>query len=374
MRILALEPYYGGSHRVFLDEWIRRSQHRWELLTLPAHHWKWRMRHAPLWFAEEVRRLWAAGSRWDMVFCSDMLDLAQLRGLVSPDVAPLPCLVYFHENQLTYPTRCGGERDLHFAFTNFTTAVAADRVWFNSQFHRRSFLTAVRRWLTAMPDHIPRAQLAAVETKSSVESPGVDVADRRRLPSPDSSLRIAWAARWEHDKNPKTFFDALRTLQQWGVDFRLTVCGQRFREVPHEFAAARAELASHIDHWGPVPSRAEYLDCLSRADVFVSTALHEFFGLAVMESIALGLFPLLPERLSYPELLGLDRDPAAQSFFYDGTPSHLARRLAELSRAPRGLTSSRQEHILASATRTYHWSHRAAAMDAALLGPGGRGV
>jgi glycosyltransferase involved in cell wall biosynthesis len=144
--------------------------------------------------------------------------------------------------------------------------------------------------------------------------------------------------------------------------------------VPHEFAAARAELASHIDHWGPVASRAEYLDCLSRADVFVSTALHEFFGLAVMESIALGLFPLLPKRLSYPELLGLDRDPAAQSFFHDGTASHLARRLAELARAPNGLITPRQEQILAATTHTYLWSHRAAVMDAALVSSGGRGV
>ncbi|GAH62988.1 unnamed protein product, partial [marine sediment metagenome] len=43
MRILALEPYYGGSHEAFLTGWTRRSRHDWTLLTLHANHWKWRM-------------------------------------------------------------------------------------------------------------------------------------------------------------------------------------------------------------------------------------------------------------------------------------------------------------------------------------------
>lgn len=365
MRILALEPYYGGSHQVFLDQWIERSEHCWELLTLPAHHWKWRMRHGALWFADDVQRLWNAGARWDMLFCSDMLDLTAFRGLANTDITALPCVVYFHENQLTYPTRRGNQRDLHFAFTNFITALVADDAWFNSRFHRESFLSAARRWLARMPDHAPHAKLAIIEQKSQVQSPGVDVGNHRRIPSSRPPLRIAWAARWEHDKNPETFFRALSKLRQWGVNFRLTICGQRFRDVPGEFIHARDELAEHIDHWGHVPSRSEYLHRLSQADVFVSTAVHEFFGLAVMESIALGLFPLLPKRLSYPELLDLNHHRAAESFFYDGSASQLAQRLAELARASE-CPSARQKRILASAAKRYAWSRRVAAMDNAL--------
>ena len=46
-----------------------------------------------------------------------------------------------------------------------------------------------------------------------------------------------------------------------------------------------------------------YVEALSRADVVVSTAFHEFFGVAVVEAIAAGAFPILPNRLSYPELI-----------------------------------------------------------------------
>ena len=35
LKILALEPYYGGSHKAFLDGWIARSVHDWTLLSQP---------------------------------------------------------------------------------------------------------------------------------------------------------------------------------------------------------------------------------------------------------------------------------------------------------------------------------------------------
>ena len=126
MNVLALEPYYGGSHQAFLEHWIGGSRHHWTRLSLPAHHWKWRMRHASVTLAAQAEQLHREGARWDLVFCSDMLSLAEWKGL-SPSLAALPAVAYFHENQLTYPVRHTNERDFHFAMSNVTTMIAASQ-------------------------------------------------------------------------------------------------------------------------------------------------------------------------------------------------------------------------------------------------------
>ncbi len=43
MRILLLEPYYGGSHRSWADGYVAHSRHNVMLLTLPARFWKWHL-------------------------------------------------------------------------------------------------------------------------------------------------------------------------------------------------------------------------------------------------------------------------------------------------------------------------------------------
>ena len=133
MNILALESYYGGSHKAVLDGLSQMSSHTWTVLTLPAHTWKWRMRHSAITFAGEVRELVGKGESWNLVFCSDMLNLAEFIALAPGQVARLPKVIYFHENQLTYPVRFPSERDYNYVMTNLTSALSAEAVWFNSE-------------------------------------------------------------------------------------------------------------------------------------------------------------------------------------------------------------------------------------------------
>ena len=288
------------------------------------------MRHSAITFADQVDKLVKHNQSWDLLFCSDMLNLAEFVALAPGEIAGLPKVVYFHENQLTYPVRVEDERDCHFAVTNLTSALAADAVWFNSHFHMDSFLGALARFLRSMPDYQPVGAIEKIRIKSSVRPPGIDdfPSRRERKPGP---LRILWAARWEHDKNPEDFFEAIGILKAQDVRFRLSVLGQSFRDQPEIFTWARNDLQDRIDHWGYLESREDYRRALCEADVIVSTANHEFFGIGLLEAIAAGAYPLVPQRLSYPEILGLGRIEGAEQFFYDGTVADLSGKLSALA-------------------------------------------
>ena len=147
-------------------------------------------------------------------------------------------------------------------------------------------------------------------------------------------MRIVWAARWEHDKNPELFFESLRILKTKKIEFRVSVMGEQFRQVPDVFNLARQEFSDRIDLWGYQEDRNDYESALLEADVFVSTADHEFFGFSVLEGAAAGAFPLVPEKLAYPETLELDA--GNEDFYYKGGAEELAERLAGLSEKVRG--------------------------------------
>jgi len=155
LRILVLEPYYGGSHRAVLDCVLPALGFEHDPLTLPARKWKWRMRGSAVTFADEARRLdaeWREANpqgeasrpgvrgRWDLVLASTFVNLAEFLGLAGEAVAGARTVVYFHENQLVYPNRHEAEWDLQFPLTNVTSALAADECWWNTEWNLARFL------------------------------------------------------------------------------------------------------------------------------------------------------------------------------------------------------------------------------------------
>jgi len=302
-RILVLEPYYGGSHRAVLDGLLDRLDMEFDLLTLPARKWKWRMRGASVTMADRVRQMHAEGTRWTGILTSTFLDLAAFRGLARESVAGVPALVYWHENQLVYPTRVDREWDLHFPFTNITTALAADRCVFNSEWNMREFLGGIPEVLGRFPDHLPQDVPDRIRARSTVLAPPFDPeAFDRCQPKRGERCRIVWPHRWEHDKSPEDFFEAVRVLAAEGLDFEVAVAGQEFRDTKDGFSEAMAGLGDRLVHIGQPDDRHAYARLLTSCDISVSTAINEFFGIAMMESCYAGCEPLVPDRLAYTDL------------------------------------------------------------------------
>ncbi len=298
--ILILEPYYGGSHKAFLSGLLNLPLNL-ELMTLPARNWKWRMRLAAPYFAQMLHK---NRQRYDRILCSSYVDVAAFRGIAPGWVREVPLLTYFHENQFAYPVQVDDERDVHFSLTNVTTALASDRLAFNSTYNLTSFLEGTERIMKHSPDLKLDHASSSINDKSTVLSPGIDFSfidaeqDNKRNYAPV----IVWNHRWEHDKNPELFFSTLFKLDEEGIDFQLIVLGQSFKNSPKIFKEAKIKLAHRILHFGYVSQKQDYARWLKKGDIVVSTANHEFFGIAVIEAVRAGCRPLLPNRLSYPEL------------------------------------------------------------------------
>ena len=300
LNFLFLEPFFGGSHREFAKGLIAHSQHRIDLFTLPARFWKWRMRGAALYFANQFSSL----EKYAGLITTDLMSLSDYRAL-SKGHWP-PALVYFHENQLTYPLAPGEHMDYQFGFTDITTALTADRVLFNSHTHCDAFFSRLPGFIKMMPEYRPKWVVDQIRLKSDVLYPGCRFpaqapsgADSKR----ESPPLIIWNHRWEFDKNPDQFFEALDAALENGTEFRLALLGENSQTIPKAFIRARDRYGGRIVQYGYVASREAYIKWLRRGSIVISTAQQENFGIAVVEAIRYGCVPLLPARLVYPEII-----------------------------------------------------------------------
>ncbi len=302
-RLLVLEPYFGGSHRAFLEGVLGGLGWEPDLLTLPARKWKWRMSGSAITMAEEALALHAAGARWDLLLASTFIDLPSFLGLARDAVGAVPAVIYFHENQLAYPNRYEEGWDYQFPLTNVKSALAADACVFNSEFNQSSFLDEIPRFLKRFPDHVPRGVVPRIGERSVVLPPPFDPAAFDAAPLVRGAVpRVVWPHRWDHDKDPEAFFSAVERLTDEGIAFEVAVAGEAHDDVRASFERAAGRLGERLVAMGGLDSREEYAAMLRSCDVAVSTARHEFFGLAMAESAYAGCFPLVPDRLAYPEV------------------------------------------------------------------------
>lgn len=298
-RVLLLSAYDAASHRRWREQLVAMfPNYDWHTLALPPRFFRWRIRGNPVtWLSEPCFQ-----QQWDLVIATSMVDLAALKGF-HPQLANTPCVLYMHENQFAFPVSSQQRSSAEPQVVNLYSAIAADAILFNSAWNQDSFLDGAWRFLDKMPDGVPDGLIAGLREKSQVVP--VPIEDRLFAPNPGPTNwhcpHLLWNHRWEYDKGPERLLNFLEVLGQRRLPFRLSVVGERFRNYPKVFDQIRDGFADRIEHCGFLESRADYDQLLREADIVVSTALHDFQGLSMLEAMASGCVALAPDRLAYRE-------------------------------------------------------------------------
>jgi len=312
-RILLLSAYDAMSHKMWRGRLLEMfPEHTWTQLVLPPRHFNWRIRGNSLQWALNEKDLLNQG--YDLLIATSMVDLASLRGFI-PRIAQLPTLLYFHENQFVYPLgRKQRSNNVEPQLVPLYSALCADATVFNSNYNRSTFLQGARELLKKLPDQLPPELLERIEKSEVLPVPleefTLEPVTSAMLERPKQILDVVWNHRWEYDKGPKLLLCLAQAILTKRLPIRLHVVGQQFRSSPAEFEKIATLLEQHaadlaIDQgsFGFIEKRERYIHLLKRCEVVLSTALHDFQGLAIQEACTLGCTPLVPDALVYPEYI-----------------------------------------------------------------------
>ncbi|MCF6194194.1 MAG: DUF3524 domain-containing protein, partial [Kangiellaceae bacterium] len=167
--ILLLSGYDAASHkhwRNILEENL--TEYNWTQVCLPDRHFYWRIRSNSLSYAFEHSDI--LNLSYDCLIVTSMVDLSALRGFV-PKLANIPTLIYFHENQFSYPSSFKGNVNnnlIHAQLTSIYSLLCGDRILFNSEYNKRTFYSGANQLLDRMPDLVPQGLLSNSLSKSNV--------------------------------------------------------------------------------------------------------------------------------------------------------------------------------------------------------------
>ncbi|KAM7049715.1 tRNA-queuosine alpha-mannosyltransferase isoform 10-T16 [Acridotheres tristis] len=326
MSVLLIEPFYGGSHKQLMDLLQEELQEDCVLCTLPAKKWHWKARTSALYFMQTVP------------------TSSNYRFMPEHKLARLEKVIGVKRSGDAYQSEgLPGQQE-------------SRAVMKASDAHPESGLCEPQPGLcTTQHEGLPSPPAAPVQAEAPESTNPCQGEDKQCLTFNLSNilsgldyqqrpLHIAWPHRWEHDKDPETFFKVLMKLKEQDLPFQVSVLGETFSEIPDIFSEAREVLGSSVLHWGYLPSKDDYFRALCAADVVISTAKHEFFGVAMIEAVHCGCYPLCPKALVYPEIF-----PA--EYLYS-TPEQLFKRLQNFCKRPDIV----RRHLYKGNTAGFSWA------------------
>jgi hypothetical protein len=184
--------------------------------------------------------------------------------------------------------------------------LCATKVLLASEFHRDVTEAHYRGiFKDALVDEIV-SKIAVVPY--AIDVPKVEEATRISEP-----VVIIFPHRTDPNKNPQGYVDYCEALRDLAPSLDITM---RVPLRPRSKKWRQAEKYVNVEYSPKPLGRADMFNWFRSSDFVFSSAFQETYGLAIMEAVACGCWPILPDRVVYPEY-------HPQSCLYD-TPEHAA--------------------------------------------------
>ncbi len=299
MNVVFLEAYDGGSHRQFAKELLEKIPFSSTYYGLPPRHWRWRLQgsHFSLsqWANENL-------NNQDVVFIlSSLTDSAAFRGLLKKKLRNCPIITYMHEYQGAYPIKKNiGEKNAKIISREIAPAhhlnqvLSSDLTVFNSTFHRDHAIKEMNQFLKRRG-----------EGSFQLEPEDYPILPIGISPHPCLSqmstrdIDILWNHRIEYDKNPEAFLDLALQLVERKPETTFAILGDDNLKV---FQPLLRKYPDNILAQGFI-SKEQYWQVLHRCKLAPITSFHDFQGLSLLEAMSVGVIPIAPRRMVYPEHL-----------------------------------------------------------------------
>ena len=309
MRILLIEPYYEGSHKYWADNIVKYSSYNIQLQTMEGRFWKWRMQGASIYLASLFNKL---SQEPDLIICSSMMDVSTYKSLIDSNTSQeIPIIYYCHETQFTYPFSTKDEREnenFHYGFINYKSCLAADRVLFNTDYHKSCFISALSSLLSRLPDYSLQDTIAELESKSYTSYVGIDMQKISRISGSHDRIQtptLLWNNRWDEDKNPYLFLQLCKFLKKQNIEFKMVLTGKP-GNASECSTLLHKEFSSNIIHSGYIDSYEKYISLLRICDVLPVCAAHDFYGISFLEAVINNVLPIMPHGKVYAEFVSVE--------------------------------------------------------------------
>lgn len=170
-----------------------------------------------------------------------------------------------------------------------------EKIFVGSEYHRKLFMRS--------RDMEARIVVTGNPFKSSELAP-------YRIPVEAKKRQVIFPNRWDKEKRPAEFVYIARNMPD--VHFVVTTSRRTLTNDPKlKWVAEEARKLPNVTIYEGI-SKAQYYRLAAESKVYLSTSIDETFGYCLVETLALGCYPVVRHGFSYCEILA--NDPR---FFYN---------------------------------------------------------